>query len=81
MRIEGMTWRPFKLAGTIGELKVYVAPDSCRELILGSDWLRLNKAQIRFDPATLVLEGVEILLGSDVERKCSVVAQTEVKLP
>ena len=67
MRIEGMTWLPFKLAGTIGKLKVYVAPDLCGNLILGSDWLRLNKAQICFDPTRLVLEGVDVPLGSEVK--------------
>ena len=56
MRIEGITWLPFQLARTRGDMKVYVALDLCGELILGSDWLKQNKAQIRFDPATLTLE-------------------------
>ena len=46
-------------------MKVYVAPDLYGELILGSDWLRQHKAQIRFDPAILILDGEEILIGED----------------
>ena len=81
MKIEGMTWLTFKLARTTGELKVCVAPDLCEDLILGSDWLRLDKAQICFDLATLVLEEVEVPLENEVEKNCSGVAQIEVKLP
>ena len=65
MRIAGMTWLSFQLAGTRSDIKVYVAPDLCGELILGSHWLRQHKALIRFDPATLTLDGEEILLGED----------------
>ena len=65
MRIEGMTWLPFQLARTRDDMKVYVAPGLCGELILGSDWLKQHKAHIRFDPATLTLDGEEISLGED----------------
>ena len=81
MIIEGMTWLPFKLAGTRGDIKVYVAPDLCGELILGSDWLRQHKAQIRFDPATLTLDGEEIPLGEDNCERLPVVAQEDIRLP
>ena len=45
-RIEGMTWLSFQLARVRGDMKVYVAPDLCGELILESDWLMQHKAQI-----------------------------------
>lgn len=76
-----MMWLPFQLARTRRKLKVYVAPDLCGELILGSDWLRQNKAHIRFDPATLTLDRVGILLEEDNYEQLPVVAQTDIKLP
>ena len=79
MRIEGMTWMSFQLARPRGDMKVYVAPDLCGELILGSDWLRQQKAQIHFDPATLTREG--ILLGEDNCERLPVVAQADIRLP
>ena len=75
IRIEGMTWLPFKLARTTGELKVYLAPHLCRELILGSDWFKLNEAQICFNLVRLVLGGIEVPLKNEVEKKKLVVAQ------
>ena len=81
MRIEGMTWLPFQLARTRGDMKVYVAPDLCGELILGSDWLRQHKAQIRFDPVSLTLDGEEIPLGEDNCERSPVVAQADIRLP
>ena len=81
MRIEGMTWLPFQLARTRGDMKVYVALDLCGELIWGSDWLRQHKAQIRFDPATLTLDGEEISLGEENCEQLPVVAQADIRLP
>ena len=79
MRKEDMTWLPFQLARTRGDMKVYVAPDLCGELILGSDWLWQHKAQIRFDPATLTLDGEDIPLEDNCER-LPVVAQADITL-
>ena len=62
-------------------MKVYVAPNLCGEMILGSNWLRQHKAQIRFDPATLTLDGEEIPLGEDNCERLLVVAQADIKLP
>lgn len=81
MRIEGMIWLPFQLARTRGIMKVYVVPDLWGELILGSDWLKQHKAQIHFDPATLTLDRVRILLGEDNYEQLPVVAQADIKLP
>ena len=71
-----MTWLPFQLARTRGDMKAYVAPDLCGELIL-----RQHKAQIRFDPATLTLDGEEIPLGEDNCERLPVVAQADIRLP
>ena len=76
-----MTWIPFKLVRTTDELKVYVAPDLGGKLILRSDSLRLNKAQIRFDADTLVLRGENVTFENENQKKCPVIAQTELKLP
>ena len=62
-------------------MKVYVAPDLCGELILGSDWLRQHKVQICFDPATLTLDGEEIPLGEDNCERLPVVTQADIRLP
>ena len=69
MRIKGMTRLPFQLARTRGDMKVHIVPDLCGELILGSDWLK-----ICFNPATLTLDRVEILLGEDNYKQLLVVA-------
>ena len=45
----------------------------------GNDWLRQHK--IRFDPATLILDGEEIPLGEDNCERLPVVAQTDIRLP
>ena len=81
IRIEGMTWLLFRLPRTRGDMKVYVAPDLRGELILRSDWLRQHKAQIRFDPATLTLDGEEIPLGEDNCERLPVVTQADIRLP
>ena len=57
-----------------------VAPDLCGELILGIDWLKQHKAQIRFNPATLTLDREEILLGEGNYKRLPVVAQADIKL-
>ena len=62
-------------------MKVYVAPELCGELILGSGWLRQHKAQIRFDPVSLTLDGEEIPLGEDNCERSPVVAQADIRLP
>ena len=62
-------------------MEVYVAPDLCGQLILGSDWLKQHKAQIRFDPAALTSDGEEIPLGEDNHERLPVVAQADIKLP
>ena len=61
-------------------MKVYVAFDLCGELILGSDWFRQHKAQIRFDPATLTLDREEIPLGENNCERLPVVAQVDIRL-
>ena len=61
-------------------MKVYVVFDLCGELILGSDWFRQHKAQIRFDPGTLTLDGEEIPLGEDNCERLTVVAQVDIRL-
>ena len=75
-----MTWLPLQLVRTRGDMKVYVAPDLCGELILGSDWLKQHKARIRFNPATLTLDGEEILLGENNYEQLPMVAQADIKL-
>ena len=60
-------------------MKVYVAPDLCGELIVGSEWLRQHKAQILFDTATLTLDGEVIPLGEDNCERLPVVAQADIR--
>ena len=76
-----MTRLPFQLARTRSDMKVYVAPDLCGELILGSDWLRQHKAQIHFDPATVTLDGEVIPLEEDNCERLPVVAHADIRLP
>ena len=60
---------------------MYITPDLCGELIRGRDWPKQYKAQIFFDPATLTLDGEEILQGGGNYEQLPVVAQTYIKLP
>ncbi len=56
-------------------MKVYITPDLCGELIRGRDWPKQYKAQIFFDPATLTLDGEEILQGEGNYEQLPVVVQ------
>lgn len=56
MTSKGMVWLPLRIGGTNGVHKLYVIPDLCREILLGEDWLCQYKAQLKRNPALLIVD-------------------------
>ena len=76
-----MIWLPIIVGGITTFQKLYVAPNICRAMILGRDWLEKNKAQIRFNPTILKLAGKEIPLGVQMNEDGTVLTTEEIVLP
>lgn len=56
-------------------------PGLVSQIILGEDWLRRRKSQLKFEPDTLIVGEVELLLRSTALEMLTVVTKNEVKLP
>ena len=76
-----MTWLPIIMGGISTLQKLYVAPNICREMILGRDWLEKNKAKISFNPTTLKLGGKENPLGVQMNEEATVLTTEDIVLP
>lgn len=70
-----------KIGETNNVQKLYVTPDICGEMILGEDCLCQHKAQIKFNPAVLIVNGEQTPLGRAPDKPVSVVIDTDIKLP
>ena len=81
IKIDGVIYLPIEVGGVMTKQEIYVAPGICSEVILGEDWLKAQKAQLKFELATLMLAKVEIPLENKRIDTLPVVAQEEVKIP
>lgn len=59
MTITGIVWLPVKIGRTICVYKLYVSLGLDGEVILGEEWLDQHRSQLNFNPAVLLVEGVE----------------------
>ena len=59
MRLNGMIHLHIKIGKIETGSTLYIAPDLDQTMILGEDWLKINKAQLCFNPNRLTIKGVE----------------------
>lgn len=58
MPLVGMMRPSVQIEGKNSDHKLYVTPDICRDMILIEDWLCQHNAQIKFNPAVLIVNSV-----------------------
>ena len=81
IRIIDMIWLPIIRVGVSTLQKIYVAPNICREMIIGRDWLEKIKAQISFNPTIIKLGGKELPLGVQMNEEATVLTTEDIVLP
>ena len=81
MRLNGMIHLHIKIGKIETGSKLYIAPDLDQTMILWEDWLKINKAQLCFNPNRLTIKGVEIPLGSKTSGETKIYPVNSVKLP
>ena len=81
MRLNGMIHLHIKIGKIETGSTLYIAPDLEQTMILGGDWLKINKAQLCFNPNRLTIKGVEIPLGSKTSGETKIYTVDSVKLP
>ena len=81
MRLNGMIHIHIKIGKIETGSTLYIAPDLDQTMILGEDWLKINKAQLCFNPNRLTIKGVEIPLGSKTSGETKIYTVDSVKLP
>ena len=81
MRLNGMIHINIKIGKIETGSTLYIAPDLDQTMILGEDWLKINKAQLCFNPNRLTIKGVEIPLDSKTSGETKIYTVDSVKLP
>ena len=81
MKLNGMIHLHIKIGKIETGSTLYIAPDLDQTMILGEDWLKINKAQLCFNPNWLTIKGVEIPLGSKTSGQIKIYTVDSVKLP
>lgn len=80
MNIAGTVRLPVKIGGTNSVYKLHLTPDLYGEIISVEDCLHEHKFQKKFNPAVLIVNGVETPLVSAPENPLSVAVDTDIKL-
>ena len=81
MRLNRMIHLHIKIGKIETGSTLYIAPDQDQTLILGEYWLKINKAQLCFNPNRPTIKWVEIPLGSKTSGETKIYTVDSVKLP
>lgn len=81
MTITGIVWLPVKIGRINSIYKLFVPLRIYGEVIWDEDWLGQHRAQLKFNPAVLLVDGVEITLESVPSEPVPIVVDTHIKIP